>query len=276
MTDASNDPQNGSGLCPDQGRAILVVEDNPQAAKLLSLYLSQAGYRVTIAGSGAQALALAGRCRPTAITLDLLLPDMDGWDVLAQLKATPGTQDVPVVIISVLDRQSLGFELGASDYLVKPVGRSELLRALERCMPRDEGVCRKVMVVHTDLDKLNLLAMVVAQESYEVVLALGADKAAWLAKHVHPDLVVTDLLAGGMDCYALLEGLRAEPETAHVPVLALTTGIGHPEGSGEGGDIEFVLVRDNELIEERLLATITRLFKRGKLVADGKNNGRTT
>ncbi|MDD5328364.1 MAG: response regulator [Sulfuricella sp.] len=265
----SNDPPSGSESCPDQGKTILVVEDNPQAAKLLSLYLSQAGYRVTVAGSGAEGLASAARCRPTAITLDLLLPDMDGWDVLAQLKASPRTRDIPVVIVSVLDRQSLGFELGASDYLVKPVGRGELLQALKRCMPRDEGVCRKVMVVHTDLDKLNLLAMVVAQESYEVILALGADKAAWLAKRVHPDLVVTDLLAGGVDCYALLEELRAEPETAHVPVLALTTGLSHPEAGIEGGGIEFVLVRDNDPIEERLLAAITRLFKRDKPVAGG-------
>ena len=254
--------------CPDSGRTILVVEDNPQAAKLLSLYLSQAGYEVMVAQNGAKALELAEQYHPLAITLDLLLPDLDGWEVLAELKASPITRDIPVVIVSVLDRQSLGFQLGASEYLVKPVERTELLHALKRCAHRDgENVsCHKVMVVHSDPNELNLLAMMLAQESYEVIQALGAEEAASLAKCAHPDLVVTNLLAGGMDCFALLEGLKAAPETANIPVLALTHLAFSPEERARTGNgIEFVLLQENELIEERLLAAITLLFRRGIL-----------
>lgn len=257
-----------TGQCPDPGNTILVVEDNPQAAKLLSLYLTQAGYAVLVAPNGVRALALAGQCHPLAITLDLLLPDIDGWEVLAGLKASPLTRDIPVVIVSVLDRQSLGFQLGASEYLVKPVERTELLHALKRCVHREgENVaCHKVMVVHSDPDELNLLAMILAQESYEVIQALGAEEAASLAKCAHPDLVVTNLLAGGMDCFALLEGLKATPETANIPVLALTHLASSPEERARtGGGIEFVLMQENELIEERLLAAITLLFRRENL-----------
>lgn len=251
--------------CPDPGNTVLVVEDNPQAAKLLSLYLNQAGYQTLIAQSGSQALELAAQCRPMAITLDLLLPDIDGWEVLTELKAIPRTRHIPVVIVSVLDRQTLGFRLGAADYLVKPVERAELLHALRRCIPREgeNGVRRKVMVVHTNPDELNLLAMMLAQENYEVLQALGMEEAANLAQCARPDLVVTNLLAGELDFFSLLESLKSVPETAHIPVLALTSKISGSAGQApEEGRIEFVLLQENELIEERLLAAITMRFRK--------------
>lgn len=256
--------------CPDPANTILVVEDDPQAAKLLTLSLTRAGYGVLLAADGVTALELADRCRPKAITLDILLPDRDGWEVLATLKASPRTRDIPVVIVSVLDQQTLGFRLGAADYLVKPVERSALLHALKRCVARKKNAgraCRKVMVVHTDPDELQLLAMIVAQEDYEVIQALGPEEAAALAARTHPDLLVTDLLAEGMDYFALLEWLRAAPETLHIPVLALSRP--GPQGPArEEGRIEFVLVQEDEMIEERLLAAITLLFKQENLTGE--------
>lgn len=251
--------------CPAPRNAILVVEDNPQAAKLLSLSLAQAGYEVLVAANGITALELASRCQPKAITLDILLPDRDGWEVLAELKASPHTRNIPVLIVSVLDQQALGFQLGAADYLVKPVERSALLHALKRCLARgSEGRdFRKVMVVHNDPDELQLLAMIVSRENYEVSQALGPEEAALLAAHIHPDLVVTDLLAGG-DYYALMEWLRAAPETLNIPVIALTSGPGPQQSARAEGRIEFVLVQENEGVEERLLAAITLLFKQEK------------
>ncbi|MDP1645929.1 MAG: response regulator [Thiobacillus sp.] len=251
--------------CPDDpANTILVVEDNPQAAKLLSLCLSRAGYEVLLAANGIVALELADRCHPKAITLDILLPDRDGWEVLSALKASARTRDIPVVIVSVLDQQTLGYRLGASDYLVKPVERSALLHALKRCVARENAgrICRKVMVVHTNPDELHLLAMIVAQDSYEVIQALGPEEAAALAARTHPDLVVTDLMADGMDYFALLEWLRAAPETSDIPVLALTSRAGPQGPEHRHGRIEFVLVREDEMVEERLLTAITLLFKR--------------
>ena len=247
---------------------ILVVEDNPQAAKLLSLYLAQAGYQVLTAQNGNQALKLAAQHHPMAITLDLLLPDMDGWQVLTELKAMPRTRNIPVIIVSVLDRQALGFHLGALDYLVKPVERTELLHALRRCIPHEgkNGAFRKVMVVHTNQGELNLLAKILAQENYEIIQALGTEEAANLAKCARPDLVVTNLLEGEMDFFGLLEELKAAPETAHIPVLALTAkALSSAEQSRGKGRIEFVLLHENELIEERLLTAITMLFRQNNL-----------
>lgn len=251
--------------CPDPANTILVVEDNPQAAKLLSLSLTRAGYEVLIAANGITALELAGRCHPKAITLDILLPDLDGWEVLAELKASPCTRDIPVVIVSVLDQPTLGLRLGASGYLVKPVERHALLHALKRCVSRgnEDRACHKVMVVHTDPDELHLLAMIVAQENYEVIQALGLEEAALLAARIHPDLVVTDLLAGEMDYFALLEWLKAAPETTHIPVLALSW-LGSQKQTRAEDHIEFVLVQEGEMIEERLLAAISLLFEQKK------------
>lgn len=267
---SSMNPIEDRGPCLDPANTILVVEDDPQAAKLLTLSLTRAGYSVLLATDGVTALELADRCRPKAITLDILLPDRDGWEVLAALKASSHTREIPVVIISVLDQQTLGFRLGAAAYLVKPVERSALLHALKRCVAQKNAgrACRKVMVVHTDPDELQLLAMIVAQEDYEVIQALGPEEAAALAARTHPDLVVTDLLAEGMDYFALLEWLRAAPEIFHIPVLALRRP--GPQGGPvrEEGRIEFVLVQKDEGIEKRLLEAITLLFKQEKLTGE--------
>ena len=111
---------------------VLIVEDDPHSAELLTLYLEGAGYRIALARDGAEGLELARRLRPRAVVLDILLPRLDGWDLLARLKADPATADAPVVVVSMLDERGKGLALGAVEYLVKPVAREELIEALER------------------------------------------------------------------------------------------------------------------------------------------------
>jgi signal transduction histidine kinase/CheY-like chemotaxis protein len=111
---------------------VLVVEDDPHSVELLTVYLEGAGYRVAVARDGVDGLELARRVRPRAVVLDILLPRVDGWDLLTRLKADPATADSPVVVVSMLDERGKGLALGAVEYLVKPVGREELLEALER------------------------------------------------------------------------------------------------------------------------------------------------
>jgi signal transduction histidine kinase/CheY-like chemotaxis protein len=111
---------------------VLVVEDDPHSVELLTVYLEGAGYGVAVARDGVEGLELARRLRPRAVVLDILLPRVDGWDLLSRLKADPATADSPVVVVSMLDERGKGLALGAVEYLVKPVGREELLEALER------------------------------------------------------------------------------------------------------------------------------------------------
>lgn len=122
---------------------------------------------------------------------------------------------------------------------------------------------RKVLVAHTNPDELNLLAMILARENYKVLQALGAEEAAHLAKCAHPDLVITSLLEEKIDFLGLVQELKAAPETAHIPVLALTAkALSHDELVREEGGIEFVLLQENEMVEERLLTAIAMLFRR--------------
>jgi signal transduction histidine kinase/ActR/RegA family two-component response regulator len=115
--------------------AVLVVEDDRRSADLLSLYLQGAGYDVVVARDGAEGLRLARRIRPSAVLLDVLLPRLDGWEVLTALKSDPATSGCPVLVVSMLDERGKGFALGAVEYLVKPVAREELLDALARWLP---------------------------------------------------------------------------------------------------------------------------------------------
>jgi CheY-like chemotaxis protein len=162
---------------------------------------------------------------PSAITLDLLLPDMDGWEVLAELKSSSATHDIPVVIVSVLDRQAFGFKLGALDYLVKPVARSELLRALGRCLlsEKSAGERHRVMVVQTNAGETRSVVTVLASEGYEVIEVEGSQEAICLAKHMPFDLLVVDLALSNRAGFEVISALRAEPLTHRIPSLILAT-----------------------------------------------------
>ena len=116
---------------PAAADVVLVIEDDPSSAHLLGIYLDDAGYETRFVHDGAEGLELARALRPRAVVLDILLPRVDGWDLLARLKADPATAYCPVVIVSILDERAKGLSLGASEYLVKPVGREQLLAALE-------------------------------------------------------------------------------------------------------------------------------------------------
>jgi CheY-like chemotaxis protein len=217
----AGDPEPGD---PEQ-RTVLVVEDDFQAGKLLSLYLDQAGYHVVLARSGAEALERARTMHPSAITLDLLLPDMDGWEVLAKLKSASATHDIPVVIVSVLDRQSFGFKLGAVDYLVKPVARTDLLRALGRCLLPDKsaGERHRVMVIHSSTGEQGSVVTVLASEGYDVTEVEGSQEAIYLAKRMPFDLLVVDLAQSKRAGSEMISALRAEPLTHRIPSLVLAT-----------------------------------------------------
>lgn len=208
--------------CPPPQRTVMVVDDDAHAAKLLSVQLQREGYGVAIAHTGEEALAQLEKFLPLAIILDILLPKMDGWEVLARLKASPCTCDVPVIILSVLDRQSLGFELGAVEYLVKPVDRSELLHAVHCCEQRQRraGKNARVLVVHDDPERLAALAGLLYEQGYDVIEALGEAEAVNLAARSRPDFVIVDLFLSRIACQRLLPDLQSG--TQELPVLVLT------------------------------------------------------
>jgi signal transduction histidine kinase/DNA-binding response OmpR family regulator len=201
---------------------VVVVEDDRRSFDLLRVYLEAAGARVVSAADGEEGLDTVRRLSPAGVVLDILLPGIDGWDVLAQLKADPGTAAIPVIVVSMLDERGRGFALGATEYLVKPVGKEQLLAALYRAAAMPE---QKHMVVAIDDDPLaiELVRASLEPEGWTVLGAATGQEGLALIRERKPSAVLLDLLMPGMDGFEVVEALRADPHTKSVPVVILTS-----------------------------------------------------
>jgi CheY-like chemotaxis protein len=162
------------------------------------------------------------RLNPAGVVLDILLPGIDGWDVLAQLKADPETAAIPVVVVSMLDERGRGFALGATEYLVKPVGKEQLLAALYRAAAMPEQK-RTVVAIDDDPLAVELVRASLQPEGWTVLGAATGQEGLALIKDHQPAAVLLDLLMPGMDGFEVVEALRADPETKSVPVVILTS-----------------------------------------------------
>src|SRR5713101_1078551 len=163
---------------------VLVVEDDPVAAELLARQIERVGFRTEVARSGGEAVTMAKDRKPAAITLDILLPDMDGWEVLTLLKRDPATSDIPVIVVSVVDNPALGTALGALDYFVKPVEAKELISRLTNYgfNRNGDGPKTSVLVVDDESANLELLKQVLEPAGFTAILAGGGKEAIDLAR----------------------------------------------------------------------------------------------
>jgi signal transduction histidine kinase/DNA-binding response OmpR family regulator len=216
--DSGDTPDPASGPRP----TVVVVEDDRRSFDLLRVYLETAGARVISAKDGEEGLDTVRRLSPAGVVLDILLPGIDGWDVLAQLKADPETAAIPVVVVSMLDERGRGFALGAAEYLVKPVGKEQLLAALYRAaaMPEQKRV---VVAIDDDPLAIELVRASLQPEGWTVLGAATGQEGLALIREREPAAVLLDLLMPGMDGFEVVEALRADPDTKSVPVVILTS-----------------------------------------------------
>jgi len=226
------------------GPLILVVEDDPTAAELLVHYLRSAGYRTEVAKEGIEALEKAKRLRPVAITLDVLLPGLDGWDVLARLKQDTKTAHIPVVVVSVLDERSRGRALGAADYFVKPVSRETLIARLQRytfsTKVKDREV--KILVVDDDPEAVQVMADILEPLGFTVIRARSGEEGIRLARQRAPDLLILDLVMPGMSGFEVVRVLKADLYTRAIPVLVVSAkDLTANDKATLNGDVESVL-----------------------------------
>jgi PAS domain S-box-containing protein len=204
---------------------VLVVEDNPQAAEILERHLDAGGFRIELARTGPEALTMARDLKPMAITLDILLPEVDGWEVLNRLKADPATRDIPVVVVSVIDNPALGRALGALDYFVKPVDGKALLSRLSQYTftTKVKSAPVRVLVVDDEPVNLDLLEALLKPAGFGVLRASSGQEGIDLAKSQMPDLVLLDLMMPDVTGFDVVEALRAEKATSSIPVMVLTS-----------------------------------------------------
>jgi signal transduction histidine kinase/DNA-binding response OmpR family regulator len=203
----------------DAAPTVLVVDDDPTARDLLSANLKGAGYRLLQASSGDEALSLARSMRPDAITLDVMMPKPDGWDVLSALKADADLRHIPVVIVTMLSDRGIGLSLGAVEVLTKPVERAQLT-ALIHNLVRREG---PVLVVEDDAGAREMIRQTIEKMSLPVAEAdNGVQALSWLGEHPLPAVILLDLMMPEMDGFEVLDALAAHPQWREIPVIVIT------------------------------------------------------
>lgn len=205
-------------------QTILIIDDLPDSARLLKDTLQNAGYRVVTALSGSEALLKARELDPDAITLDIMMPGMDGWRVLKEMKADTQLAKIPVIVVSIVDNKPLAYRLGASDYLVKPVAPDNLLQVLNTVVASSEDDGEEyVLVVDDEQGVRELLISALKQGGFRTFSAASGEIALAHAAKRPPLAVLTDLhMPGGMTGYELIARLRSQPETALIPILVIT------------------------------------------------------
>ncbi len=211
------------GTVVPPGQRVLVVEDEDSSYEALSAYLQSAGYLPIRARTGEDALKLSLSMRPLAITLDLVLPGMEGWEVLRKLKADPATSLIPVIIVSMIDNRELGLAFGADDYFVKPVDWARLLRRLAEittraAMPKNA----RLLLIDDDVSVHDMLEQELRNEGYQLEKAFSGAEGLERAQSSRPDVIILDLAMPGMSGFQVAELLRQRDETSRIPILVFT------------------------------------------------------
>jgi CheY-like chemotaxis protein len=226
---------------------VLIVDDDPAARELLTANLKGAGYRLIHAASGDEALSLARTIRPDAITLDVMMPKPDGWDVLSALKADADLCDIPVVMVTVAPERGIGLSLGAVDVLTKPVDRARLTALIHRLVRRDGPV----LVVEDDTDTRDMMRHTIERMGIAVAeTANGRLALSWLGDNPPPAVILLDLMMPELDGFAFLDALAGRAEWREIPVIVVTA------KQLKAGERERLLQQARKVLEK---ATATRV-----------------
>jgi PAS domain S-box-containing protein len=221
--DAAPEDAGGVEMGPPRDRPlVLVVDDEAPARELLASWLEPEGYQLITAGSSAEALAKAAEHVPDAITLNMLMPGKGGWDTLYELKKTPVTAGIPVIVVTVVDEPKIGLALGAAEYLVKPVDKEVLLETIRRHIgPGSDGPA-KVLVVDDEAGTRELLKEMLESDGYIPVLASSGKEALEALAHISVSAILLDLIMPEMDGFEMLLRMKEDPGLRNIPVLVLT------------------------------------------------------
>lgn len=199
---------------------VLVIDDDEVAQELMSRALTREGFDVVSAVNGEEGLQLARELSPSAIFLDVILPGINGWKVLAALKADHNTSSIPVTMVTMIDEKNKGFEQGVDEYLVKPVERKQLAAILNRLRPRE--VPQSFLIVEDDPTNRSILARQLRKQGRDVTEAANGEEALQLARENRPDMILLDLMMPVMDGFGFLQELRKHRDLQSIPVVVVT------------------------------------------------------
>ncbi len=254
-----------SGLKPEleqlsarTGNLIVAIDDDPTVHDILKRSLSQEGFQIVSATGGEEGLHLVRQLRPNAVLLDVMMPGMDGWAVLTALKNDPELADIPVVMLTFIDNKTMGYALGVSDFLTKPIERERLSGVLRK---HRGGPPSLVMVVEDDSPTRSLVRRMLEKEGRQVVEAANGRIALERMAQTRPDLILLDLMMPEMDGFQFVAELRQHPDWQAIPVVVLTAkDITAEDRTRLNGQVEKILQkgaysREGLLTEVRQLVT---------------------
>ncbi len=232
---------------------VLVIDDDPATRDVMTRLLVGEGYEVLTADSGQQGLDLARQRHPDVITLDVLMPSMDGWSVLAALKADHDLADIPVIMLTFIDNKNLGYSLGASEFMTKPVEQDRLLNVLAKYVAQHTPP--QILIVDDDVATRQVLRMMLEKEGWSVAEAENGRVGLQYIAQYHPDLVLLDLMMPEMDGFEFADELRRHPEWHDIAVVVMTAkDLSSEERQRIDGAIEKILQKGaynrQEILEE--------------------------
>ncbi|HVT01897.1 MAG TPA: response regulator [Thermoanaerobaculia bacterium] len=241
--------------------SILVVEDDLEAFENIRRHLHRAGYATIWARTGEEALSIARVSHPAAITLDVVLPGIDGWEVLKMLKSDPATWHIPIIMVSTLDNRELGMALGVDDYLIKPVNSNQLLDVLGQLVISTSSEST-LLVIDDDAELHEMLETKLAPLGTRIEYATSGAEGIALALAAPPSLVILDLMMENMDGFEVAARLRSHPATSHVPILVLTArDLTNSDRGRLRGKIE-AIVKKGDVSAARIVGVVQELIER--------------
>ena len=246
---------------PAGTKIILAIDDDPQVISLYERYLNPQGYHVVPLTDPSKAKERILEIKPFAVTLDIMMPSLDGWSVLTGLKSDPATRDYPVIICSITEKADKGFSLGAADYLVKPILEEDLVHALDRL--NKNGEIREVLVIDDDPNDLRLIGKILEDQGrYKPVLIQGGRRGWEAINEKAPHAIILDIFMPDLDGFTILEYLRDHPTLRNIPVLVVSGGGLTNEQQQQLIDFGQRLITKGSLNESELLSSIEQALKR--------------
>ena len=223
---ANTDVPAGAPISSDRGRStradcVLVIDDDATARELISDHLKAGGFSVVTAAGGVEGIKLAKELQPTAITLDVMMPDLDGWSVLAALRQNPELADIPVIMVSIVDDKRRGIALGAAGYLTKPIDRERLHRLVRRFQAPTRAT--RVLMVEDDASQRERMLGWLERPHWIVREAANGQEALDLLREEKPDVILLDLMMPEMDGFEVVAALQGDKDWRDIPVIVITS-----------------------------------------------------
>jgi signal transduction histidine kinase/CheY-like chemotaxis protein/ligand-binding sensor domain-containing protein len=240
------------------GQLVLVIDDDPAVRDLMQRSLGKDGFRVEVAADGRSGLEMAKRLQPAVITLDVMMPSMDGWAVLTALKADPETAEIPVVMLTIVDDKNMGFALGAADYFTKPIDWQRLSAVMRKYRQPLDG--QTVLIVEDDERTREMLRRTLQKEGWIIREAANGRLGLEQLAQGPPNLILLDLMMPELDGFGFMQTLRTRPDCRRVPVIVITAkDLTNEERRRLNGEVARILGKDSTS-RERLVAEVRQLL----------------